>query len=434
MPGWLIINASYAIIYVWCDFTIEAERRENLYQQINQKNVELKQTADRAQSASLAKTEFLSRMSHDIRTPLNGIIGLLEIDEAHPDDKELVDANRKKMRVAANHLLSLINDVLQMSKLEEGSVVLTHEVIDLVALTQDIVTIIIGRAVDAGVHWIYERGKCTIPYPYIYGSPVHLRQIFLNIYGNCIKYNRPGGSISTIVEGLPEHDGVGGYRWIISDTGIGMSQEFLQHIYEPFAQERVDARSVYRGTGMGMTIVKGLIEQMGGTITISSQLGVGSTFTITIPFDIAQKPEAPEKPAQSADDIHGFHLLMAEDNALNADIARTLLKDAGATVAVAEDGRKAVELFQSSPEGTFDAILMDVMMPVMDGLTAARTIRSLHRPDAATIPIIAMTAHAFAEDAEKCLAAGMNAHLAKPLEMPRIKKTICEQVALARKQ
>ena len=341
-PGWLIINASYAIIYVWCDFTIEAERRGNLYQQINQKNVELKQTADRAQSASLAKTEFLSRMSHDIRTPLNGIIGLLEIDEAHPDDKELVDANRKKMRVAVNHLLSLINDVLQMSKLEEGSVVLTHEVIDLVALTQDIVTIIIGRAVDA--------------------------------------------------------------------------------------------RSVYRSTGMGMTIVKGLIEQMGGTITISSQLGVGSTFTITIPFDIAQKPEAPEKPAQSADDIHGFHLLMAEDNALNADIARTLLKDAGATVAVAEDGRKAVELFQSSPEGTFDAILMDVMMPVMDGLTAARTIRSLHRPDAATIPIIAMTAHAFAEDAEKCLAAGMNAHLAKPLEMPRIKKTICEQVALARKQ
>lgn len=170
-PGWLIINASYAIVYVWCDFTFEAERRERLYDQINQKNAELKQTAERAESAILAKTEFLSRMSHDIRTPLNGIIGLLEIDETHPDDKELVNSNRKKMRVAANHLLSLINDVLQMSKLEEGSVVLTHEVIDLMELTQDVVTIIIGRAVDAGVKWDYEKGKVSIHYRYIYGSP-----------------------------------------------------------------------------------------------------------------------------------------------------------------------------------------------------------------------------------------------------------------------
>ena len=179
--GWLIINASYAIVYVWCDFTLEAERMERLYNQINQKNAELKQTAERAESATLAKTEFLSRMSQDIRTPLNGIIGLREIDETHPDDKELVNSNRKKMRVAANHLLSLINDVLQMSKLEEGTTVLTHERISLVELTRDIITIIIGRAEEAGIEWEYEKDKSIIPYPYIYGSQLHQRQIFLNI-------------------------------------------------------------------------------------------------------------------------------------------------------------------------------------------------------------------------------------------------------------
>lgn len=431
-PGWLIINASYAIVYVWCDFTLEAERRERLYNQINQKNAELKQTAERAESATLAKTEFLSRMSHEIRTPLNGIIGLLEIDETHPDDKELVNSNRKKMRVAANHLLSLINDVLQMSKLEEGSVVLTHEVIDLMELTQDVVTIIIGRAVDAGVKWDYEKGKVSIPYRYIYGSPVHLQQIFLNIYGNCIKYNRQGGSIKTIVEGLPEHNGVGGYRWTISDTGIGMSEEFLKHIYEPFVQERVDARSVYRGTGMGMTIVKGLVEQMGGTIEITSELGVGSTFIVTIPFDIVEKPKEQVTIPKGSNIIKGKHLLMAEDNELNAEMAQTLLTDAGAAVAVVENGRKALELFEKSSEGTFDLILMDVMMPIMDGFEATKAIRALERPDAKTIPIIAMTANAFAEDAERCLAAGMNAHMAKPLEIEKIKKIICEQIKAVR--
>lgn len=429
-PGWLIINASYAIVYVWCDFTLKAERRGRLYDQINQKNAELKQTAERAESATLAKTEFLSRMSHDIRTPLNGIIGLLEIDETHPDDKELVNSNRKKMRVAANHLLSLINDVLQMSKLEEGSVVLTHEVIDLMELTQDVVTIIIGRAVDAGVKWDYEKGKVSIHYRYIYGSHVHLRQIFLNIYGNCIKYNRQGGFIKTIVEGLPEHNGVGGYRWTISDTGIGMSEEFLKHIYEPFVQERVDARSVYRGTGMGMTIVKGLVEQMGGTIEITSELGVGSTFIVTIPFDIAEKPKEQVIIPKGSNIIKGKHLLMAEDNELNAEMAQTLLTDAGAAVAVVENGRKALELFEKSSEGTFDLILMDVMMPIMDGFEATKAIRALERPDAKTIPIIAMTANAFAEDAERCLAAGMNAHMAKPLEIEKIKKIICEQIKL----
>ena len=399
---------------------IDAQKARELEYQKN-----LKEAAAEAHRANEAKTNFLRRMSHDIRTPLNGIIGLLKIDEAHFDDLALVRDNHKKMAVAANHLLSLINDVLQMSKLEDGHSTLTREYISLIDLTQDIVNIIINRAVDAGVEWDYEKGKSAIPYPYIYGSPVHLRQIFLNIYGNCIKYNRPGGKITTIVDTLEEHDGICTYRWTISDTGVGMSEEFLRHIFEPFAQEKSDARSDYQGTGLGMPIVKGLLDQMGGTISITSKEGVGSTFVIVIPFEIAPPPE--QRPAQlpaPVGDVHGLRLLLAEDNELNAEIAQVVLADNGAKVAVVPDGRQALERFRDSPPGTFDAILMDIMMPVMDGYAATRSIRALPRPDAKTIPIIAMTANAFKEDTERCLAAGMNAHLAKPLQINEVIATI----------
>ena len=264
-------------------------------QALEAKNAQLREVAAQAQKANEAKSRFLSRMSHDIR--INGIIGLLNIDEAHFDDQALLLANHQKMKVSADHLLSLINDVLQMSKLEDGNTVLTHEVISLVDLTRDIVTIVIDRATERGLIWDYEKGKSNIPYPYIYGSPVHLRQIFLNIYGNCIKYNRPGGRITTIVDTLEEHDNICTYRWTISDTGVGMSQEFLQRIFEPFAQEKNDARSVYQGTGLGMSIVKSLVDKMGGTIEVSSQVGVGSTFVITIPFEIAPAPEEKAAPA-----------------------------------------------------------------------------------------------------------------------------------------
>lgn len=393
------------------------------------KNSQLEAALDRAEKANAAQGSFLARMSHDIRTPLNGIIGLLKIDEDHFEDQELVKENHKKMQVSADHLLSLINDVLQMSRIEAGNVVLTHEVINLAELTRDIVTIIRGRAVEAGVDWDYEKGKELIPYPYIYGSPVHLRQIFLNIYGNCIKYNRYGGKITTIVDTFGEQDNIATYRWTITDTGIGMSQEFLKRIFEPFEQEKNDARSVYQGTGLGMAIVKGLIDQMGGTISVTSKEGIGSKFVIVIPFEIASEPATKaEIQEDSKASIAGLHLMLVEDNELNAEIAEMLLTDQGAKVTLATNGKEAVDLFAEKPQATFDAILMDIMMPVMDGLAATAAIRALDRPDAGQIPIIAMTANAFKEDEEKSIAVGMSAYLAKPIDIEKVKQTIREQV------
>ena len=398
-------------------------------QRLENKNLQLEESVKREIKANSAKTDFLARMTHDIRTPLNGIIGLLKMEEIHPDDLELLHANREKMLVSADHLLSLINDMLQMSKLEEGTTVLTHERISLVELTRDIITIIVGRAEEAGIEWEYEKDKCIIPYPYIYGSPLHLRQIFLNIYSNCIKYNRPGGKITTRTDSLGEQDGKCIYRWTISDTGIGMSPDFVDHIFEPFTQEKQDARSYYHGTGLGMTITKELVDRMGGSIAVTSQLGVGSTFVITLPFEIAPSPEqTPDAHAAPDISIAGCRLLLVEDNALNAEIAQILLTDEGATVTVVTDGKQAVEIVQNNPPDTFDAVLMDIMMPVMNGIDAAKAIRSLNRPDAKTLPIIAMTANAFYEDAQKCLAAGMNAHLAKPLQIKKVKQTIAEWV------
>ena len=385
----------------------------------------LKKAADEARAANTAKTGFLARMSHDIRTPLNGIIGLLHIDEMYPEDTKRLAEDRQKMMVAANHLLALINDVLQMSKMESGEVVLAHEPVDLQVLSTDILTILEQRAADAGVTLEHDWNAEKMQYPHVWGSPLHLRQLFLNVYGNCIKYNHVGGTVTTQFSYLGEKDGIVRYRWIISDTGIGMSKEFLRHIFEPFAQEHTDARSVYNGTGLGMAIVKSLIDEMHGTIAVDSTVGEGSVFTIELPFEINQTP-LPEKNGESIEkgNIRGLRLLMAEDNDLNAEIAQVLLSEEGAEITRVNDGKQALERFAGEPQGTFDAILMDVMMPVMDGLTATEEIRKLDRPDAKQIPIIAMTANAYAEDARKCLAAGMNAHLSKPLQMEKVLATI----------
>ena len=376
--------------------------------------------------ANKSKSDFLSRMSHDMRTPLNGIIGLLQIAERHFDDKDLLLESHKKMQVAANYLLSLINDVLQMSKIEDGNVPLTKDIIDFSELTKDILVIIEQRAKERGIKMQFN-AKNDIRYPFVYGSPVHLRQIFLNIYGNCIKYNHIGGSIVTTSDYTETDDGVVMYEWTITDTGIGMSKEYKEHIFEPFSQERQYIGSAHHGIGLGMSIVKGLIEKMGGSIEVESEEGVGSTFIIKIPFKIASTPDKVNKQTSELK-IDGLNLLLVEDNELNAEIAETLLSDEGAAVTVAKDGSQAVNIFKEKPEGSFDAILMDIMMPVMDGLTATKKIRTLNHPDAKKIPIIAMTANAFKEDKEKCLAAGMNAHLAKPIEIENVKKVLCEQI------
>ena len=390
---------------------------------------ELKKAKEAAERANVAKTSFLSRMSHDIRTPLNGIIGLLKIDEQHADNRELVDANREKIRVSADHLQSLINDVLQMSKLENGEFNLEYEALDLNQLSRDVLTIVEMRAAEAGITLEYGKDSDEVKYPYVYGSALHLRQIFVNVYSNAIKYNHVGGRIMTHFKLLGREGDQVRYEWQISDTGIGMKPEFLEHIFEPFAQERTDARSIYRGTGLGMSIVKSLIDRMGGTIEVTSEEGVGSTFRIELSFRIAAKEELIEKKERLKEgSVEGLHLLMAEDNELNAEIAKLQLEEAGAEVTVVKDGQQAVELFEKLPAATFDAILMDIMMPVMDGLSATRAIRALEREDAGEIPIIAMTANAFEEDEKKSLEAGMNAHLSKPLKIELVVATIADLV------
>ena len=393
----------------------EEKRKEIEYQR------QLSEAVRQAQRANAAKTNFLSRMTHDIRTPLNGIIGLLRINEAHGDDLELTCSNRKKMMISANYLLSLINDMLEMSKLEDGEIVLAHEPIGMMELARDISVIVAPRAADAGVTMENTNAGSGIPVPYVYGSPLHLRQVFLNIYSNCIKYNHVGGRVETKFLCMSRDEKTVIYRWMIRDTGAGMSEEFLARVFEPFSQEHVDARSVYNGTGLGMAIVKSLVDKMGGTITVESKVGEGSTFVVTLPFEIAPAPKKEDR-AEDAEkrNIRGLHLLLAEDNELNAEIAGTLLGDEGAVIPRARDGQEALELFESNPPNTFDAILMDMMMPRMDGLSATRAIRTLNRPDAQTIPILATTANAFAEDAKRCTEAGMNAHLAKPLDMDKV--------------
>lgn len=375
----------------------------------------LEQALERADRANKVKTDFLHRMSHDMRTPLNSILGLLQICERNSDNEVLLCESHEKIRTAARHLLSLIDDTLQASKLGEGKLELVREPVDLARLQTDVADIMQLPAANAGVSMEDHQKKESIAHQYVLGSELYLRQIFLNIYSNCIKYNRRGGKVITHVVSNKQPDGKILVRWEIADTGIGMSQEFLKHMFEPFSREENSGNGV-GGTGLGMPIVKQLIELMGGSIKVSSKLNVGSTFVISIPFKPAAQPQEAEQ-AASEPTIEGCRLLLVEDNDLNAEIAATLLEGDGAYVSIAGDGAQALEAFAKSPAGTFDAILMDVMMPKMDGLAATRAIRALDRPDAARIPIIAMTGNAFQEDVQECLDAGMSAHLAKPIDM-----------------
>lgn len=379
----------------------------------------------KAAAANAAKTAFLTRMSHDIRTPLNGILGLIEIEELKEGDMQVARESRAKARVAANHLLSLINDILEMGKIEDRKLTLEHAPFNLKELCDDTLVLCKLRASGNGI----TMQDKSLPYatgPYMIGSPTHIRQIMINLLDNSIKYNKHGGSVTFSSKTKPLDDGRALFCFSVSDTGIGMAPEFLKHIYEPFAQEGNDARSKFQGTGMGMPIVKSLIELMGGTIDVTSELHVGTSFYVEIPLDIDKNPQARECTDEPADScsLAGMNVLLAEDNDLNAEIAQALLESEDIVVTRAADGSEAVDLYVGRPAGSFDAILMDVMMPGMDGYEATRAIRLSEKVDAADIPIIALTANAFAEDAQAAHDAGMNAHLPKPLDFNKLKNIL----------
>ena len=375
----------------------------------------------KAELANEAKTSFLARMSHDIRTPMNGIIGLIDINEKHADDLALTSANREKAKVAANHLLSLLNDILELSKLEDAETELSEIPFDIRTLLEDIYTITEMRAKENGIMIRHEIDSNVGKYPFLWGSPLHIRQIYINLLGNSIKYNKRNGTILCRV--LSEKTDAEHIlsKVTIRDSGIGMSEEFLQHLFDPFTREHEEMTGQHEGTGLGLSIVKQLIEKMGGTIRVESTVDVGSSFYVEIPFRIATEADMMEtEEPENAGDITGRNILLVEDNELNMDIAEIILTDAGASITKAVNGQQAVEIFQKNSPGTFDVILMDVMMPVMDGYEATRCIRSMERSDAGEIPIIAMTANAFVEDVERAKKAGMNAHLAKPLDVQKM--------------
>lgn len=379
----------------------------------------------KADAANAAKTAFLTRMSHDIRTPLKGILGLIDIEELKEGDIQVARESRAKARVAANHLLSLINDILEMGKIEDRKITLEHAPFNLKELCDNTLVLCKLRASDNGI----TMQDNSLPYatgPYMVGSPTHIRQIMINLLDNSIKYNKRGGSVTFSSKTKPLDNGRALFCFSVSDTGIGMTPKFLKHIYEPFAQEGNDARSKFQGTGMGMPIVKSLIELMGGTIEVTSELHVGTTFYVEIPLDIDKNPQARANTVESTLDcsLANMNVLLAEDNELNAEIAQALLESEGVVVTRAANGNEVVDLYLSHPAGSFDAILMDIMMPDMDGYEATRAIRLSEKVDAADIPIIALTANAFAEDAQAAHDAGMNAHLSKPLDFNKLKNIL----------
>lgn len=387
-----------------------------------QRAQEARQKAD---AANAAKTAFLTRMSHDIRTPLNGILGLIEIEELKEGDMQVARESRAKARVAANHLLSLINDILEMGRIEQRKVTLDHESFNLKELCDDALVLCKLRASDRGITML-DTSEPYVVDQYMIGSPTHIRQILVNLLDNSIKYNKRGGTVtfSSTIKPLDDEHAV--FCFSVSDTGIGMTPEFLTRIYEPFAQEGDDERSKFQGTGIGMSIVKSLLDMMGGTIEISSEVGAGSTFNVQIPLDIDKNPRARECADEQTCNcsLAGMSVLLAEDNELNAEIAQTLLESEGIVVTRAANGNEAVDLYVGHPAGSFDAILMDIMMPGMDGYEATRAIRLSEKSDAADIPIIALTANAFAEDAQAAHDAGMNAHLPKPLDLNKLKNML----------
>lgn len=395
------------------------KQKELAYQQ------ELVKAVESANQANTAKTDFLNRMSHDIRTPLNGILGMLDIAQKNETNPKALLECHEKMRTAAFHLKALVNDVLDMQRMETDRFFLEQIPFDIREILDNCWSMLEAQASRLDIT-LKKIKPGSLKYPYLIGSPLHIRQIFMNLLSNAIKYNKPGGSISVHAKIIRQvHQNVI-YKFIISDTGIGISPEFQKHIFEPFAQEDTGARTIYKGTGLVMAIVHRLVQEMGGTIQLKSEKNVGSTFTLILPFTIDEhQPSASAETAtDTPTDLTDLHILVVEDNELNLEIAVFSLEAAGLNVSTAINGLEAVRLFEKSKPYEYDIILMDIMMPVMNGLDAAKAIRGLSRPDATTVPIIALSANAFAEDIQKSKNAGINEHLAKPLEMDKVLKVI----------
>ena len=390
----------------------------------NQQRLLQKKTQD-AEAAVRAKSEFLSHMSHDIRTPINGMMGMLDIAQAHLNNPEKMDLCLSKMRGAADQLLSLINDVLDMSKIETGSIQLVEEPFDMIRLLNG--TLAVQEIIASEKSLTIEQDiEGAIEHPCVCGSPNYVRSILVNIISNAIKYTNPGGDIFVSARELSCDGEYVEFEFIVSDTGIGMSEEFAEHIFEPFTQEHAENRSSYQGTGLGMSIVKNLINKMKGTITLETKQGEGSTFTITLPVKLDMVCFEETETEEEETSIEGMKILLVEDNDLNLEVAQYILEDAGAEIIVARNGLESVELFEQSESDSFDVILMDVMMPVMDGLTATKRIRKLKRKDARTVPVIAMTANVFNEDIIAAKEAGMNEHIAKPLDFDKLIHTLAK--------
>ena len=379
---------------------------------------------EKVRKANSAKSEFLTHMSHDLRTPINGILGMLDIMEKCQDDPRRQGECREKIRVSAQHLLSLVNDVLQVSKLDSGRPAAVEEPFDLHDILENSVKILSAQAQEREVQLILKETR--VQHSRLIGNPLHLQQILMNIIDNGLRYNRPYGFVSVRVEETACGGGISDYRFEIEDTGIGIGEEYKKHIFEPFTQEHQGARTHYSGVGLGMSIVKKLVEQMKGTIEVDSRAGKGSVFRITLPLRIDRAWSLPPVDVEEhvREDIAGMQVLLVEDNEINCEIVEFMLKEAGAKVVTANDGKAAVDEFGASGPWTFDCILMDLMMPVMSGYEASRVIRGMDRPDAKTVPIIALSANAFEEDVAMAKDAGMDEHLAKPVDIRKMFRTM----------
>ena len=417
----------FSIFWFWTYRTNQSHQKQE--QEKDEKyKTELLIAAKKAEAANEAKTEFLQRMSHDIRTPINGICGMVNMADHYADDMEKQKEYRTKVKEASNLLLELVNDVLDMSKLESGEIVLEEIPFNLSSIYREVFVVIEQVAAEQNLQIVWEKKEIT--HRDLIGSPRYVKRVMMNILSNAMKYNRENGHIYIscieIPSGQPETTTM---EFVCRDTGIGMAEEFQKHIFEPFAQEHAGSRTKFSGTGLGMPISKKLIEKMGGTITFESAEGIGTTFVLRVPFKI--DPDADKREGQkdvSEKSIKGLHILLAEDNELNMEIAEFMLQNEGAVVTKTWNGQEAVEIFEKSRPDEFDVILMDIMMPVMNGYEAAKMIRSMDREDAKTIPIIAMTANAFTEDRIKAKEAGMDEHISKPIDMKLLVKIIHELV------